>query len=57
MTTHSVTCHTRPVAPSGARWFIPERWLFDLLVLALAGLLAGAAALYGLSVVSTWMAR
>jgi hypothetical protein len=56
MTTPSVTCHpARPVASSGARRFITERWLFDLLVLALAGLLAGAAAVYGLSVVSTGM--
>ena len=33
---------------------VPERWLIDLLVLALVGFLIGASALYGLAVVSTW---
>ncbi len=39
-------------ASSAVRRFMPERWLIDLLVLALAGLLVGAAALYGVGVVS-----
>ena len=43
-------------ASSGAQRFVPERWLIDLLALALAGLLVGAATLYGLAVVSTWVA-
>ena len=42
-------------ASSAAQRFMPERWLIDLLALALAGLLVGAAALYGLAVVSTWV--
>jgi len=42
-------------ASSAARRFMPECWLIDLLALALAGLLVGAAALYGLAVVSTWV--
>ena len=43
------------VASSAVRRFMPERWLSDLLVLALGGLLVGATALYGLAVVSTWV--
>jgi hypothetical protein len=42
-------------ASSAAQRFIPERWLIDLLALALAGFLVGAAALYGLAVISTWV--
>ena len=34
------------------RRFIPERWIIDLLVLALALFLVGATAFYGLAVVS-----
>jgi hypothetical protein len=34
------------------RWFMPERWIVDLLVLALALFLVGATAFYGLVVVS-----
>jgi len=36
------------------RQLVPERWLIDLLVLALVAFLIGASALYGLAVVSTW---
>jgi hypothetical protein len=36
------------------RRLVPERWLIDLLVLALAAFIIGASALYGLAVVSTW---
>lgn len=41
-------------ASSAVRWLLPERWLIDLLVLALAATVVGATALYGLAVVSTW---
>ena len=40
-------------ASSAVPRLMPERWLIGLLVLALAGLLVGATALYGLAVVST----
>lgn len=43
---------TRP-----ARRFVPARWLVDLLALGLAGMLAGAAALYGLAVVAAGTPR
>jgi hypothetical protein len=36
-----------------ARTFTADRWLFDLLALALAALLVGGAALYGLALVSS----
>jgi hypothetical protein len=36
------------------RRLVPERWLIDLLVLALAAFIIGASALYGLAVMSTW---
>jgi hypothetical protein len=39
---------------SAARRFVPERWLVDLLVLALATSIFGATALCGLAFVSTW---
>ena len=39
-------------APDGAPRRMPARWLNELLVLALTGLLLGAAALYGLASVS-----
>jgi hypothetical protein len=43
-------------ALSAVRWLLPEPWLIDLLVLALAATVVGATALYGLAVVSTWTA-
>jgi len=41
-------------ASNAARRLVPERWLVDLLVLALAAFMVGASVLYGLAVVSTW---
>ena len=41
-------------ASNAARRLVPERWLADLLVLALAAFMVGASVLYGLAVVSTW---
>jgi hypothetical protein len=41
------------VVSSVAGQLVPERWVVDLLVLALAALLVVAAALYGLAVVHT----
>jgi hypothetical protein len=40
-------------ASRAVRRLVPERWLIDLLVLALVAFLIGASALYGLAVVST----
>jgi hypothetical protein len=37
------------------RRFMSERWIIDLLVLALALFLVGATSLYGLAVVSKWV--
>ena len=39
-----------------ARTFTADRWLIDLLALALAALLVGGAALYGLALVSSGVA-
>jgi len=41
-------------ASNAARRLVPERWLVDLVVLALAAFMVGASVLYGLAVVSTW---
>jgi len=41
-------------ASSAVRRLVPERWLINLLVLALVAFLIAASALYGLAVVSTW---
>jgi len=41
-------------ASSAVRGLVPEGWLIDLLVLALAAFMIGGTALYGLAVVSTW---
>ena len=41
-------------ASSAVRRLVPERWLINLLVLALVAFLITASALYGLAVVSTW---
>jgi hypothetical protein len=40
-------------ASNAARRLVTERWLVDLLVLALAALMVGASVFYGLAVVST----
>jgi len=39
---------------SAWRWLMSERWILELLTLALALILVVAAAAYGLAVVSTW---
>ena len=47
----------RWVTPDDARLIMPPRWLSEVLVLALIGLLLGAAALYGLAAVSPQVTR
>jgi hypothetical protein len=42
-----------PVAVTAVRRLIPERWVVDLLLMALAALIIVAAALWGLGIVST----